>query len=605
MPEWRVSEAYIAGMDSRMAAHVLSRIGALLELGGAPKFNARAYQNASRAVLALGADDLLPLLQSGELKKTPGVGPATLSVIKELIETGESAYLQRLVDATPEGLLEMVRVPGLGSAKVHLIHTELGVETLEQLEEAARDGRLAKLPRFGQKTAERILKGIPFARNAGQRALYHRGLYQAVILRDAVARHPDVAEAVIAGSVRRHLEIVRDNDIVAVCKIEPSEVAQQFATAGPVREAAGAGASVSIRYVDGTDLDLYCTTPANAGFTLWRATGSDEHVTQLRKFAAKKGFTIGDEEMLDRSGRPLRLATEQELFATLGLAEIPPELREGLGEIDAAANGTLPNLLLSTDIRGVLHCHSTWSDGVASIEDMANAARERGWSYIGITDHSEAAFYAGGMKRDKVRRQHDEIDEINARTKGFRVLKGIEADILAEGRLDYDDDTLAMFEYVVGSVHSRFNMSGTAMTDRVLSAMGDPRLTILGHPTGRLLLSREGYDIDIDALIEKALETGTVLELNSDPHRLDLDWRHVREAKDRGVMIEIGPDAHSERGLDALELGVGMARKAWLEKKHVMNALPVTKVLAIAERKRAQRAGRHAEPAETQSRTEE
>ncbi len=586
-----------------MAAHVLSRIGALLELGGAPKFNARAYQNASRAVLALGADDLLPLLQSGGLKKTPGVGPATLSVIKELIETGESVYLKRLVDATPEGLLEMVRVPGLGSAKVHLIHTELGVETLEQLEEAARDGRLAKLPRFGQKTAERILKGIPFARNAGQRALYHRGLYQAVILRDAVARHPDVTEAAIAGSVRRHLEIVRDNDIVAVCNVEPAEVAQQFATAGPVRESTGDGASVSIRYVDGTDLDLYCTTAANAGFTLWRATGSGEHVTQLREFAARKGFTIGEEEMLDRSGRPLRLATEKDLFATLGLAEIPPELREGLGEIDAAANGTLPNLLLSTDIRGVLHCHSTWSDGVASIEEMANAARERGWSYIGITDHSEAAFYAGGMKRDKVRRQHDEIDEINARTKGFRILKGIEADILAEGRLDYDDDTLAMFEYVVGSVHSRFNMSGTAMTDRVLSAMDDPRLTILGHPTGRLLLSREGYDIDIDALIDKALETGTVLELNSDPHRLDLDWRHVREAKDRGVMIEIGPDAHSERGLDALELGVGMARKAWLEKKHVMNALPMTKVLAIAKDKRAQRAGRHAERAETQSRT--
>ncbi|HVF38714.1 MAG TPA: PHP domain-containing protein, partial [Gemmatimonadaceae bacterium] len=339
--------------------------------------------------------------------------------------------------------------------------------------------------------------------------------------------------------------------------------------------------------IDGTELDLYCTLPDNAGLTLWRATGSDEHVSQMRAFAAGKGLTIRDDDVLDSSGRPLRLATEKELFERLGLQEIPAELREGMGEIEAAAKHSLPNLLLSTDIRGALHCHSTWSDGMATIEEMANAARERGWSYIGITDHSEAAFYAGGMKRDKVQQQHDEIDEINSRMKGFRVLKGIEADILAEGRLDYADDILDMFEYVIGSVHSRFSMSGSAMTDRVLKAMDDPRLTILGHPTGRLLLSREPYEIDIDAVIEKAAEAGTVLELNADPHRLDLDWRHVREAKDRGVMIEIGPDAHSERGLDAMDIGVGMARKGWLEKTNVLNAQTVTKVLSFAKARRA------------------
>ncbi|HVF38891.1 MAG TPA: helix-hairpin-helix domain-containing protein, partial [Gemmatimonadaceae bacterium] len=313
-------------MDSRTAAHVLSRIGALLQLGGAPRFKAKAYETASRAVLSLGADDLRPLLESGELKKTAGIGPATLSVIKELVENGESAYLQRLSETTPEGLLEMARVPGLGSAKVHLVHSELGVATLDELEEAARDGRLAKLPRFGPKTAERILRGIPFARNVGQRSLYHRGLYHAVVLRDYVAKHPDVVESIIAGSVRRHLEIVRDSDIVAICNADPTEVAEAFSAAGPVHKVSSNGPSVSIKYIDGTELDLYCTLPDNAGLTLWRATGSDEHVSQLRAFAAGKGLTIRDDDVLDSFGRPLRLATEKELFERLGLEEIPAEL---------------------------------------------------------------------------------------------------------------------------------------------------------------------------------------------------------------------------------------------------------------------------------------
>ncbi len=573
-------------MDSRTASHVLNQIASFLELSGAPRFNSRAYKRAANAILALGADDLGPLLHSGELKKVPNVGPATIAVVKDLVETGESNYLERLTQDMPSGLLQMVRVPGLGLQKVRLIHSELGIDTLEQLEEAARDGRLAKLPKFGAKTAERVLAGISFARDSGNRVLYHHGLAHAVILRDTVARHPAITEAIIAGSVRRHLETIGDIDIVAICSADPVSVIKDFANARAVKEVVQNGDCAAIRFIDDTRMNLWCCRPEVAALTLWRATGSAEHIAELTSFAEEQGFILDGNSLVRSKGRAVKLGDEADLFAKLGLQEIPPELREGMGEIEPAAADSLPDLLTSEDIKGVLHCHTTYSDGGASIEDMADAARERGWKYIGITDHSQAAFYAGGMKRDDVLRQHEEIDELNAKRKGFRILKGIECDILADGQLDYGDSTLDLFEYVVGSVHSHFKMDEPAMTARILRAVEDPRLTILGHATGRLLLSRAGYPLDIDAVIEKAAETGTVLELNCDPHRMDLDWRHVRKARERGVMIEIGPDAHSEASLDNVEFGVGMARKAWLTSADVLNAQSVMEVLSGADRKR-------------------
>lgn len=573
-------------MDSRTAAHVLNQIGALLELTGAPRFNSRAYQKAGRAILALGADDLAPLLRSGRLKQTPNVGPATIAVIQDLVENGESSLLARLSGETPRGLVQMARVPGLGIAKVRLIHSELGVETLDQLEEAARDGRLAKIRGFGPKTAERVLAGIEFARDSGRRSLYHRGLMEATVLRDGVLRHPDVIDAFIAGTVRRHLEIIGDIDIVAVCKGDPADVARSFADQAAVKEVIENGPRVAIRYIDDTHMDLWCTTREEAAITLWRATGSASHVLELTSFAGARGFRLEESRLLDPKGKRIRIGSEAAFFAALALDTIPPELREGMGEIEAAASESLPDLITSEDIKGALHCHSTWSDGAATIGEMAGAARERGWKYIGITDHSQAAFYAGGMKRDKVLRQHEEIDELNSRLKGFRVLKGIECDILPGGELDYGDDTLDLFDYVVGSVHSQFRMGEKDMTARVLTAMDDPRLTILGHATGRLLLSRQPYEIDIDAVMDKASSNGTVLELNCDPHRMDLDWRYVREAKERGITIEIGPDAHSEIELDNVESGVGMARKAWLTRDDVLNAGTAAQVLRVAARKR-------------------
>ena len=580
-------------MDPRTASHVLSQIAALLELNGENRFKSRAYAQAARAVLAVDADDLGPLLRSGEIERHRGLGPATVAVLRELVETGESRLLERLRADTPEGLVEMLRVPGLGTSKIHQIHAGLGVTTLEELEAAARDGRLAKLPRFGQRTADKVLRGIAFVREQGAYVLLPQGLAESYRLLENVRRHPDVARAEVAGSIRRRREIVCDVDVVAACRRQPAEVAASFARLPGVREATGAGSrSVRVLFVDGTRLDLHCVTEAEYPVALWRATGSGEHVADVRARAAARGMRLEGDRLLDAGGAPVPLADEAALYAALGLAYVEPEMREGRGEVDAAAAGALPRLVTYADIRGVLHCHSNFSDGKASVLEMAQAARERGWSYLGISDHSESAFYAGGLKADAVLRQHDEIDAVNAgfgAGGGFRVLKGVEADILSDGRIDYDSALLDRFDYVIGSVHSRFAMGGAEMTARVLRALDEPHLTVLGHPTGRLLLTREPYAVDMEAVIDKAAETGVAVELNADPHRLDVDWRLLHRAKQRGATIEIGPDAHSTHGLDNTELGVSIARKGWIEAADVLNARAAEDVLAFARRRREAR----------------
>ncbi len=575
-------------MDSRTAAHVLSQIGAFLELRGESRFKTRAYATAAKALLALDADDIAPLFRSGALAATPGIGPATLSVIADLVATGDSRYHEQLRESTPEGLLEMLRVPGLGTTKIHQIHQGLHIETVQDLEAAAKDGRLAALPRFGTKTAEKILKGISFLKETGAYVLYPHAATEAPRLVAAVRPQPGVIDAEIAGSLRRRREVIRDIDIVASCREEPERVAASFSRSPGVRHVVGGGGrSVSIRFVDGTLLDLHCVPPDEYAVALWRATGSAEHERATVARAAERGLTLTDVALRDAGGRAVPLPDEAALFAALGLDFIPPELREGSGELSAAAEGSLPSLIEATDIRGVLHCHSQYSDGAATIAEMAAAARARGWSYLGISDHSQSAFYAGGLTRDAVLAQHDEIDRVNTTFTDFQVLKGIEADILADGRVDYDAETLERFDYVIGSVHSRFAMAEAAMTERILRALDDPNLTILGHPTGRLLLTREPYAVDMDAVLEKAGALGVAVELNADPHRLDIDWRLCRIAKERGVQVEIGPDAHAPHGLDNVEFGIGIARKGWLEAADVLNTRPASAVIAAAAARRA------------------
>ncbi|HEY0971782.1 MAG TPA: DNA polymerase/3'-5' exonuclease PolX [Gemmatimonadales bacterium] len=577
-------------MDSRTAAHALNQIARYLELHGEGRFKVRAYQQAARAVQALDSDDLGAPLRSGELEKVPGLGPASISVIRDLAETGDSSLLDRLRESTPEGLLEMLRVPGLGPAKIHLIHTELDVDSLQQLEDAARDGRLATVKGFGPKTAEKVLKGIAFMRKSDALVLYPHAAAEAARLLAAVRSHPDVVRAEVAGSIRRRREVIRSVSIVAACRdAAATRVASSFAHAPGVSEVMGGGGrAVQIRYVDGTLLDLRCVAEPELAVALWRATGDGTHAGAVVARLAQRGLTLDGDTLRGADGAAVAVPDEATLYARAGLAYVPPEMREGCGEVEAAATHTLPHLIEFDDVRGVLHAHSEFSDGESTIREMAEAARARGWSYLGVTDHSQSAFYAGGLSRDAVQRQHEEIDRLNTELDGFRVLKGIEADILPCGRVDYDGQTLDQFDYVIGSIHSRFGMNEAQMTDRVLKAMDDPHMTVLGHPTGRLLLTREPYAIDMHAVLEAAAERGVAVELNADPHRLDLDWRLCQTARRLGVTIEIGPDAHSVNGLDNMRLGIDIARKGWLGAGDVLNARPADEVLEFARKRRQQ-----------------
>lgn len=573
-------------MDPRTAAHVLREIASFLELRGDSQFKSRAYEQAAKAVSALETDDLGALDRAGTLAGTRGLGPATLGVVRDLVATGASRYLEELRAEMPAGLINLLDVPGLGAPKIRLLREQLGIDSVDALEEAARSGRLATLKGFGPKTAARILRGIELYRASGALSLYPAAAAEAQTLVSAVRSHPDVRVAEVAGSVRRHRETIGDLDVVAACAGDPLRVAGTFARlAGVTKVADESTASPKIVFADGAHLHLHCVREREMVVALWRATGSAAHVQTVEQRLATRGYTLDGDTVRRARDTDVMVANETALYALAGLPFIAPELREDGHEFTLADSGHMPVLIELADIRGALHCHSTYSDGKTSITEMADAARARGWSYIGITDHSIAAFYAGGLSREQVIAQHREIDALNAAaTDGFRILKGIEADILTDGALDYDDALRARFDFIVGSVHSRFAMDRDAMTARVLRALDDPHLTILGHPTGRLLLSREPFAIDLDAVLEKAAAKGVAIELNADPHRLDLDWRFIPRALELGITIEIGPDAHSTRNLDYLAIGVGMARKAGVEAVNVLNARSADDVLSFARR---------------------
>jgi len=573
-------------MDRTAVARVLEQIAAYLEFQEANPFRVRAMRTAAKAIRGLAIEPEAALA-GGSLKATRGVGPATLAIVRELVTTGRSGMLEELRRDVPQGLLELLGLSGLGVARIKVIHQKLGVESLADLEAAARDGRLSGLPGFGPRTVETLLKRIGMKRRVVGLRLSHHAAEEAELLRAALARVPGVLEAIVAGEVRRRCEVVREVVQVVVSEAPAEEIFRALSHFPGMEEVSGEDERrVTLRTPGEMAARVVVTPPRNLGAVLVQATGSEAHLARLSDHATARGmgFTAA---ALWRGSEFIPTPDEATLYRALGLAEIPPELREGGDEVARAARGPLPGLLGESDLRGFLHCHTSYSDGTVTIEDLALACRDAGYDYVGLTDHSKAAAYAGGLSVEDLRRQWAEVDAVNLRLTGIRVLKGIESDILADGRLDYEDEVLAEFDFVIGSIHSRFAMTEADMTARVLRALENPYLTILGHPTGRLLLSRDPYPLDLEQIFPSAARNGVALEINADPHRLDLDWRVLGRARELGVMISIGADAHSLAGMANMAYGVGMARKGGLSRADILNTRTADEFLAFARGRRA------------------
>lgn len=574
--------------DRNAVADALDEIGLLLELRGENPFKSRAYSSGARIVRGLDLD-LHELIRARRLAQIKGIGPALADKITTLATTGRLPYLETLRMQVPAGLLDWLRVPGLGPKKARVIHVTLGISTLDELDAAAREGRLRDLDGFGESTEKKILEGIQRVRAHAGRFLRPVVLGEGLRLRERVAGAPGVARAEIAGSVRRAAAISKDIDIVAAAE-DTGPVMEAFVSDPGVTEVTGRGPTkCSVRLAAGPGADLRVVPASAFAPALNYFTGSKAHNVALRGRAQRMGFTLNEYALTrEADGSAVPCEDEAGLYAALGLPFIPPELREDGGEIEAALRGALPRLVELGDLRGILHCHSTWSDGRSSIEEMAEAARAMGMSYLGLCDHSRSAAYAGGMSIERVAEQHARIDRINVAYAGaFRVLKGIEVDILVDGALDYPDEVLASFELVVASVHSRFNLSAEEQTARMIRAIESPYVDIVGHPTGRILLARDAYPLDLDAVIAAAAARGVAIEVNAHPNRLDLDPPSLRRGLLRGMKTSIDPDAHSTDELAYVAYGIDSARRGWATREDVLNARSLPDLLAWLSERRA------------------
>ena len=543
----------------------------LLELDGANDFKVRAFANAARMIEELEAD-VAEMAAEGTLTSIEGVGKGVAELITEFLGSGKARAHEELAGKVPPGLLNILRIPGLGTKKVKAIHDALHVDGVAQLEEACRAGKLGGLPGFGPKTEQNILEAIARSRKFRGRYRLHEALAVSEPLIEALRGHPNSIRVSIAGSLRRHKETVKDIDIV-LSSDAPAAVSDSFVQHPSVTEVIARGdTKTSVRLDSGIQADLRVVDDDHFSSILHHFTGSADHNVQMRSRALTRGMHL-NEYGLFQGENLVPCAHEPELFAALGLEHIPPELREGLGEVAAAESGELPDLISGDQIRGMLHIHSDYSDGNNSLQEMAEAVRQRGYEYAGFCDHSKSAGYVFGLKDEDVRQQWAEIDSLNAEYDDFHIFKGIESDILKDGSLDYDDDTLAGFDFVVIAVHAPLNMAEDEMTNRVTRAIEHPSSTILAHPTGRIILERDGFPIAVEEILAAAAANDVAVELNAHPYRLDLDWRHLRKARELGVKIAINTDAHSVGDLDYLEFGIGTARKGWLEAVDVINTL--------------------------------
>lgn len=557
----------------------------MLELKGENPFKVKAYENGARAILTFPGD-ISEAIATRELLRVPGIGTGLFAGIETLVKTGTLPLYDELRAAYPPALRECLRIPGFGARKARLVFDTLGVDSVDALERACREGRLAQVKGFGAKTAERILRGIEVLRTSRGWHLARRARARA---QEAVAALEETGAATrlaIAGSLRRRKEIVRDVDLLAASE-RPEDLSRALATLGVSDVIAAGGTKTSVRLDDGLAVDLRVVGEENWPAALLYFTGSEEHNTQLRGRARRRNLKLNEYGLFDgESGARIPASTEGELYRALGLSEIEPELREGRGEIDAAERGELPRLVEERDLLGLIHVHTTESDGRDPLETMVEAARTAGYRYAAITDHSESAGYAGGLTRDRVLRQREEIRALQSRLPDFRIFHGTEADILADGSIDFGDEFLEGFDLVVASVHSRFGLDRETQTRRLIRAVRNPRVSVLGHPTGRLLLSRDPIEADLEAVIDAAAESGCAIEVNGSPHRLELDWRFCRRAVERGVRLALDSDAHSVGELGYVSEAVAIARKGWATAEAVLNALSADELAAWLERRR-------------------
>ena len=562
-------------MNRKEIVNILEEIGTILELKGENPFKSRAYFNAARTIESISGD-VIDLIRSGKISEIKGIGSAISDKLKTLIDKGALPYYEELKSSIPEGLLKLLDIPGLGPKKVKVIYEKLKITTIGELEYACHENRLRDLDGFGEKSQDKILKGIELKKRYSERFHFPVALRDAKSILDHLKQNPNIKRIELAGSLRRKKETIHDIDIVASCRDEKREDLMTFfmSYVEPEMIVNRGQTKSTIILNSGIHCDLRLVSDDQYPFLLHHSTGSKEHNTAMRQRAKSMNMTM-NEYGLFKNGQTDSIVckNESEIFSKLNLAYIEPEMRENYGEIEQAERGTLPDLVKKEDIKGLFHVHTTYSDGAFSIREMADYCLKMGFKYLGISDHSKSAFYANGLSEERIKQQHNEIDQLNAEYKDFKILKGIESDILQDGNLDYSDTVLASFDFVIASIHSGFQMTESVMTERICNALANPYTTMLGHPTGRLLLGREAFPHDMPKILETAARYSRIVEINANPHRLDLDWRWGQLANQLGIRTAINPDAHSTDGLHDYQIGLGIARKAQFEAVSVINAL--------------------------------
>lgn len=576
-------------------ADKLREVSQLMQLAGENRFKVIAFDKAAQTIEGL-QEDINDYIQNKNLTDIKGVGKSIAEDIYTLYDTGEMPVLEDFKEKVPEGLIQWLDISGLGPKNAYKIHKELGISTIEELKEKIDDGSVASLSGLGQKSAEKIKKSIEWMEKFDERCRLDEAEEIAIPIFESLKDLDGVQQIEIAGSFRRGLETIGDIDIlIAADEDRISELFDVFTSHDRVTEILGRGdTKSSVRTKEGRQVDLRIVKPKEFSAALMYFTGSKEHNVVMRQRARDRGMSLNEYGLfkLDKEGntdfdQPIDYSSESDIYQKLDLHFVPPELREDRNEFSIYEKQEDFPLVTDEEIRGVIHAHSTWSDGKFSIKEMAEACIERGYEYLGLTDHSKTAAYAGGLTQDEIKEQWEEIDQLNEEFKeagtNFVIFKGIESDILADGSLDYEDDILEGFDFVIASVHQSLNMPREKMMERMKNAIKNPYTRILGHPTGRLLLQRNGSDLDLNELVALAAEHNTAIEINASPHRLDLDWRFGNKAREVGMMTSINPDAHSIKGIDDIKYGVRIARKGKYGPDRVLNAKSADEVKAFFE----------------------